>query len=146
MLGSIRADKAGFWPAYARRDKITEALSSLRLPTERTHEKVAMSDVLNVESRSEVGTKRNRRLRKTGRIPAVLYGHKEVVLNLAIRREEFVQVLRHGGKLVKLAGGASEDALVREVQWDTYGKNVLHVDLVRVSTSERASPPKFRWN
>jgi large subunit ribosomal protein L25 len=98
-----------------------------------------MADVLNVEVRDQVGTKRIRRMRKTGKIPAVLYGHKEAVLNLAIRKEEFAQVLKHSGKLVKLAGSVSEDALVREVQWDTYGVNVLHVDLMRVSASERVT-------
>ena len=40
---------------------------------------------------------------------------------------------------MQLAGGLSENALLREVQWDTYGKNVLHVDLVRVSASERVT-------
>lgn len=98
-----------------------------------------MADVLNVEVRNDIGTKRIRRLRKTGKIPAVLYGHKEAVLNLALRKEEFAQVLRHSGKVVKLAGAASEDALVRDVQWDTYGVNVLHVDLVRVDASERVT-------
>src|ERR1700752_4723720 len=113
------------WFTVVRAGRLTRLLQGLR-------EKTAMADVLNVEVREQVGTKRMRRLRKTGKIPAVLYGHKEAVLNLAVKHEELAAVIRHSGKLVKLSGGLSEDALIRQVQWDTYGKYMLHVDLIRV--------------
>jgi large subunit ribosomal protein L25 len=39
--------------------------------------------------------------------------------------------------LVDLKGDVSDTALVRGLQWNTYGTDVLHVDLARVSAEER---------
>ena len=96
-----------------------------------------MADTLQVELREQVGTKRMRRLRKTGRVPAVLYGHKETEQHLVLSSDQIMAVVRHGGRVVKLAGAVTNDALIREVQWDTFGKEVLHVDFIRVDASER---------
>jgi large subunit ribosomal protein L25 len=96
-----------------------------------------MTDVLNVSVRSELGSGRVRRLRRSGRIPAILYGHGEANVNLAIPTTEIRAALRHGSKLVDLKGSLSEKALIRAVQWDCYGVDVLHVDLTRVSEQER---------
>jgi large subunit ribosomal protein L25 len=96
-----------------------------------------MTDVLNVSVRSELGSGRVRRLRRSGRIPAILYGHGEANVNLAIPTTEIRAALRRGSKLVDLKGSLSEKALIRAVQWDCYGVDVLHVDLTRVSEQER---------
>jgi ribosomal protein bL25 (Ctc-form) len=50
--------------------------------------------------------------------------------------EEVALALRHSGKLVTLKGDVTEEALIRDVQWDTYGIHVLHLDLMRVSATE----------
>ncbi len=39
--------------------------------------------------------------------------------------------------MVTLAGGVQESALIREVQWDTWGTHLLHVDFTRVSADEK---------
>lgn len=96
-----------------------------------------MSDVLNVKKRERQGKKATRRLRSTGVIPAVLYGHKEANVNLAVSGSELAPVLRHGGRLVELRGEVTEKALIRELQWDVYGTHVLHVDFARVSEHEK---------
>ncbi len=96
-----------------------------------------MTDVLNVSVRSELGSGRVRRLRRSGRTPAILYGHGEANVNLAIPTAEVKAALRHGSKLVDLKGSLSEKALIRAVQWDCYGVDVLHLDLTRVSEQER---------
>ena len=95
-----------------------------------------MADTLNVQARNETGTSRMRRLRQSGRIPAILYGHGEANVNLVVSSEELFSVMKHGGKLLTLRGDAADSALLRAVQWDTYGKSVLHVDLLRVSATE----------
>jgi large subunit ribosomal protein L25 len=46
-------------------------------------------------------------------------------------------VIRHGGRVVDLTGSVKESALIRELQWDTYGIEPIHVDLLRVSKTER---------
>ena len=41
-----------------------------------------------------------------------------------------------GAKMVDLTGAVTESALIRELQWDTFGTDVLHIDLMRVDASE----------
>lgn len=91
---------------------------------------------LNVEPRETVGKRRNRRLRESGKTPAVLYGHKKEVVNLAIATDLIQAALRHGSRFVKLSGAVSERAFIKEVQWNTWGDVVLHVDFTRVSEHE----------
>ncbi len=98
-----------------------------------------MAEVLNVKVRSDKGTSRMRRLRYTGMIPGELYGHGEANVSLVINPAEVWAAVKHGGKLVSLKGDVNESALIRSVQWDTYGKSLLHVDLIRVSESELVS-------
>ena len=95
-----------------------------------------MAEVLDVQLRKTRGKRNARRLRATGSIPAVLYGHGEENVALSVPAAKITAALRQGNKLVKLAGAAGDDALIREVQWDTYGVEVLHVDLTRVSAHE----------
>ena len=98
-----------------------------------------MTDVLHVTLREQLGTAPTRRLRRAGRIPAILYGHHEANVALSIPASDVEAVVRHGGKLVDLKGGVSEKALIRAVQWNPYGNEVLHVDLTRVSEQERVN-------
>ena len=95
-----------------------------------------MAVILNPTKREELGTSRARRLRRAGQIPAVLYGHGEANVNLAVPAGDILQAIRHGDKLVEIRGAANESALIREVQWDAFGTEVLHLDLTRVSADE----------
>jgi large subunit ribosomal protein L25 len=96
-----------------------------------------MAETLNVKTRKANGKRDARRLRRDGAIPAILYGHGEVNKNLAVVADEMASVLRHGGRVVELAGAVQEKAFIRALQWDTYGTHVLHVDFTRVSEHER---------
>jgi large subunit ribosomal protein L25 len=95
-----------------------------------------MAESLNVLRREKLGGGNNRRLRKTGQIPAVLYGHGEASVALAIESSAIMSVIRHGHKLVKLQGDLSEGAFIKAVQWDVFGKDLIHIDLLRVSETE----------
>lgn len=95
-----------------------------------------MSDTLVVTKREKLGTAQTRRLRLTGQVPAILYGHGEASAPLAVPADQLKAVIKHGGKLVKLSGEITETALLREVQWDTYSKDIIHVDLIRVNEKE----------
>jgi large subunit ribosomal protein L25 len=98
-----------------------------------------MAEVLNVTVRKETGSGRIRRLRKTGQVPAILYGHGEANVNLQLSARELMLAIKHGGKLVSLKGEVTDSALIRSVQWDVWGKDVLHLDLMRVSATERVT-------
>ena len=92
---------------------------------------------LNVELRKAHGKRVNRRLRAAGKVPAILYGHKKKCVSLAIPTVMLESVIRHGNRFVQLSGAVREKALIKECQWDTWGKEVLHVDLTRVSEHEK---------
>ncbi len=96
-----------------------------------------MTEELVVQIREEHGKRRNRRMRKAGSIPAVLYGHGQKTLALSMSADAFGALLRHGARMVSLTGAVQESAFIREVQWDTWGGEVLHVDFTRVSASEK---------
>lgn len=96
-----------------------------------------MSEVLNATLRQTRGKRNARRLRRVGSVPAVLYGHGEQNVSLALVSDEVKSVVRHGARVVDLQGDVNEKAFVRELQWDTFGLEVLHIDLTRVSADER---------
>ena len=96
-----------------------------------------MAELLNVERRDTRGKRNARRARRKGILPAVLYGHGEEAVSLALSVEQFETAVRHGARLVKLAGAVDEQAFVRAIQWDTWGTHVLHVDFTRVSEHEK---------
>ena len=96
-----------------------------------------MADLLNVEARDTTGTLRMRRLRKSGKVPAVLYGHGEGTVSLTILQKEIDRVVGHGGHIVELKGAVTEGALIKAVQWDAFGSSILHVDLTRIDPNEK---------
>ncbi len=96
-----------------------------------------MSDSLSVQQRTSRGKRNAKRMRQQGFIPAILYGHGKESVSLSVPTDEFAAVLRHGVRVVDLKGDLSEKALVSEMQWDAFGTDVLHIDLTRVSASER---------
>jgi large subunit ribosomal protein L25 len=99
---------------------------------------MAESLVLVAETRAGRGKQAARRLRRAGKVPAVVYGHKEETLSVALPLEEVEKAIRRGVRVVDLkAGGKEEKALIRDVQWDHLGKDLLHVDFARVAADER---------
>src|ERR1700760_1286171 len=90
------------------------------------------------KSRKELGSRANKRLRDTGFIPGVIYGHKEAVVPVTLPRKELAEHLAHGAHLFDVSlDGKSEKVLVKEVQFDHLGLEVLHVDFARVSLDEK---------
>jgi large subunit ribosomal protein L25 len=98
-----------------------------------------MSDLLHVDERKSRGKRNNLRLRRHGRLPAVLYGHGEAPVSLELAADELEASLRHGAKVLDLEGAATGKALLHEVQWDTFFQHVLHVDLLRVMAGEKVT-------
>lgn len=91
---------------------------------------------LAVESRSTHGKHNNRRLRRAGQVPAILYGHGLENVPLAVQSEAILGAIRHGSRLVALTGAVNESAFIRELQWNTWGTDIVHVDFTRISEHE----------
>lgn len=98
-----------------------------------------MAEVLQVEKRTANGKRVARRLRRGGDVPAILYGHGESCLPLSVKVDQIAAAIRHGARVVELKGAANEKAFIRDLQWDTFGVDILHVDFTRVSEHERIS-------
>ena len=92
---------------------------------------------LKADPRQSTGSAAARRLRREGKVPSVLYGHGEEVVALSVSAEDMRRVLETGHHLVTLdLGGREESALVKEVQFDTWEREILHVDFGRVALHE----------
>jgi len=100
-----------------------------------------MSKTLSIaaQPRTEKGSRTMRRLRAQGRVPAVIYGHGQEPAHLSIDRHEFDGLLRHGahGLLDVQVDSNTESAVIKDVQFDAFGREILHVDFARVSRGER---------
>ena len=94
-------------------------------------------ETLTVELRETLGKRRNRRLRASGKVPAVLYGHKKATITLMLPVEEIETALRHGARFVQLKGAVNEKAIIKACKWNTWGSEVQHVDFARVSEHEK---------
>lgn len=101
-----------------------------------------MSDAVSfaAKPREGFGSRASDKLRKQGLIPAVVYGHKEAPAHIALDALAFdraVRVLHARTFTLTLPGGKPETVLIKELQWDYLGKEMIHVDLIRVSATER---------
>ncbi|MCX7711824.1 MAG: 50S ribosomal protein L25 [Clostridia bacterium] len=96
---------------------------------------------LNLEERKAIGGGKPNRLRKSGYIPAVVYGHGSPTMAVQIKESEFKQFLsRHGKNSLFTTEFAEEhdlSMLVKDIQYDPVHKSVAHVDFQRVSMDEK---------
>jgi large subunit ribosomal protein L25 len=92
---------------------------------------------LNVQLREGTGTGSSRALRRAGRIPAVLYGGKEVPVHFSLEPIQLDKEIHQSGFLSKIfelpLNGKKEKALARAVQFHPVTDRPLHVDFIRVS-------------
>ena len=78
------------------------------------------------------------RLRRDGLVPTNLYGHGEESSSLTVSQDVIRPLVFSGHKLVEIhCDGKVETALVREVQWDSFSKDITHVDFMRINVNER---------
>ena len=98
----------------------------------------SQSATVTAENRSQLGSRANKRLRDAGLLPGVIYGHKLAVVPITLPKKEVVKHLDHGTHLFALTvAGQSENVLVKDVQYDHLGIEVIHVDFTRVDLTER---------
>ena len=95
---------------------------------------------VNATTRSVKGTGASRRLRRAGRVPAVLYGGNKPAASLELDHNEIYHSLRkdefHASVLDIMVDGKKESAVLRTAQWHAYKQQVLHVDFLRINADE----------
>jgi len=93
--------------------------------------------LLKAELREHAGSKHAAKVRKQGRIPAIVYGHKQEPVAISLDAHSFVERLHHGHRLMDVqVGQKKEKMIVKDLQYDYLGKNIIHADLMRVSVAE----------
>lgn len=93
--------------------------------------------VLKARRRGQAGSAAARRLRREGQVPGVVYGHGEEVISITLVADDVHRMVSSGHHLVTLdVEGKKEPAIIKEVQWDTWSREVLHVDFGRVALDE----------
>jgi large subunit ribosomal protein L25 len=97
-----------------------------------------MEAVLQAVRRDRFGRNEAGRLRREGRIPAVLYGEAKAAEPLAVEPKALLNILRSEGGVntliaLKVDGKGDTRVLVKEYQLDPVGHKLLHVDFYRVA-------------
>ena len=96
---------------------------------------------LAAENRSEAGKGAARRLRASGRVPAVLYGHGTKPQHLSVDARQFGQALRTDAGvnvLILLEVGRNQHlALAKEIQRHPVKGSLIHVDFIQVRRGEK---------
>lgn len=93
---------------------------------------------LIAKKRDLKGSSNSRRLRKTGNLPAVIYGDGKEGVAVELNSHEFELLLHHHTSenvIVKLAleGGDDMSVLVKDVQHHPVTSELVHVDLQKIS-------------
>lgn len=96
---------------------------------------------VSVEVRTQSGKGVSRRARAAGKVPGVLYGHKEPPVTLTVDPHALLKSLDKEKKrntVFALAVGSDKSitAMIRDFQIDPLSRQLIHVDFIRVSMDE----------
>jgi len=95
---------------------------------------------LVAEPRSEFGKGAARRLRRAKKVPAVLYGHGEAPLHVALDGHATMMALKQSNALLSIdLDGSIRLALPKDVQRDPIRGSIDHVDLLIVKRGEKVT-------
>ena len=93
------------------------------------------------EPRTEFGKGAARRVRRAGRVPAVLYGHGTDTRHVTLPGHELLMALKTPNVLIQVDGlsGRSQLTLPKAVQRDPIRGRIEHVDLILVRRGEKVT-------
>ena len=95
---------------------------------------------IDAQPRHEFGTGASRRLRRAGLVPAALYGGDGAMTPLSIKALELDNHLEHEAFYSHIldikVNGATERAVLRDLQRHPHKKQIIHIDFLRVSEDQ----------
>jgi large subunit ribosomal protein L25 len=97
---------------------------------------------LNATPRTGSGKGVARKLRASGKVPAVMYGHGDRTIPLSVDAHE-LDILLHSISVdntvigLKTDDGAETKVLIRDVQMHPFKPHALHVDFIQLHAGER---------
>jgi large subunit ribosomal protein L25 len=96
-----------------------------------------MSLVIHSETREMFGKNASRRIRRGGKIPAILYGEGADNLALVLNKKDIIKILKsESGEntLFRVAiGGRERDVMIKDLQVDPTTDELLHADLIQIA-------------
>ena len=99
------------------------------------------SFVIEAEPRADLGKGASRRLRREGKVPAVIYGAGQDPVSLSLQHNELLHQLEneafYSHILTVKVGSDEQQAILKDLQRHPSQPVVLHVDLQRVSANEK---------
>ena len=100
----------------------------------------APSNHLKTEARASFGKGAARKIRATGKIPAVIYGHGTDPQHVTLPGHEVGLILRKSNQVLELdIDGKIQLALVKDVQKDPVRQIIEHIDLIVVRKGEKVT-------
>ena len=92
---------------------------------------------ITAEKREALGTRVSRRLRNSGKIPAVLARKGENPLHLLVDKREFDRLLKKHARIINLTHPAGKDKVfIKEVQYDHLDEHAIHIDFTRIAMDQ----------
>jgi large subunit ribosomal protein L25 len=104
--------------------------------------KTSSANNLVAQVRKETGKGASRRARRSGKVPAVLYGHGSDPQHLELDAHDFSAVLRHSGTNAVLTldiEGKEQLALTKSLEIHPIRRNIQHADLLVVRRGEKVT-------
>jgi large subunit ribosomal protein L25 len=108
-----------------------------------------MTITIQAEKRETFGKNANRRLRKQGRIPAILTGGSVAGVPLVLDKKDIVRILKTDTRentIFKVGfGDEMRDAMIKELQIDPVSDELIHADLIQIAMDKiiRVTVPIF---
>jgi len=99
--------------------------------------------VMTVEQRSDQGKGAARKLRREGRIPAVLYGGDKPPVSISVEEHSLRELLKRkgGDHTIFPAQGRGHQgrapAMIREIQKDPISGRFTHIDFIRITAGHK---------
>ncbi|SEF47729.1 50S ribosomal protein L25/general stress protein Ctc [Nitrosomonas ureae] len=96
---------------------------------------------ISADKRTLQGKGASRRLRGSGKVPAVIYGGEQAAQSIEMDHNDLFHKLRleafHASILTLSVAGKKEPVLLRDVQMHPFKKQVLHVDFQRIDKNKK---------
>ena len=96
---------------------------------------------LSAEMRDVKGKGASRRLRRAGKVPAVMYGAGKDAINLSLDHNTLYHQVKneafYSSILTVKVGTSQEQAVLRDIQMHPFKPRIAHLDLQRISATEK---------
>ncbi len=99
------------------------------------------SNLVEAQPRTERGKNEARRVRRSGRVPAVLYGAKKETLAISVNPKQIARILNsesgHNSIFDLQVGEERTKAMIVDWQYEPIKGALLHIDLKRIAMDQR---------